>query len=283
MDRSKPYPGFWHAVLLCVVFVGAQMAIGIVLAILDAILNLKLARHPGAVGLINLCAFAAVLSLVWLIDRPNPREVIALRRVSALAIMAVFVFTGGAIILLSEVDNLFRAVLPVPRFIQELFLELGDASKHLWSSLFLLAMVAPVTEEIMLRGVILRGFLKRFGFVRAMLLSSVLFGAMHLNPWQFISATLLGMLFAWWYARTQSLVPCLIGHALANGTMVLHRSLPFEIRGFNAGDPFASTAPQPLWFDALGFVLLAAGLWMFQRATPPIPPPAESPPAPPII
>ena len=61
MDRSKPYPSFWHAVLLCVTFVGVQVALGILLAILDAILKLGLSRHPAVIGVVNLCSFACVL------------------------------------------------------------------------------------------------------------------------------------------------------------------------------------------------------------------------------
>jgi membrane protease YdiL (CAAX protease family) len=99
-------------------------------------------------------------------------------------------------------------------------------------------------------------------------LSSMLFGVVHLNPWQFVSASALGLMFAWWYARTRSLVPSLIGHALANAMVVVHAWLPFEVRGFNAGDPFAGTDLQPAWFDALGVALLAAGFWLFHRATP---------------
>jgi hypothetical protein len=87
----------------------------------------------------------------------------------------------------------------------------------------------------------------------------------------------------------------LIGHALVNATVVSHQSLPIKIRGFNAGEPFGSTDLQPLWFDALGVLLLVIGLWLFRGATPPIkacvdlpeaqsrPPGSLSPEAPPVI
>ena len=88
------------------------------------------------------------------------------------------------------------------------------------------------------------------------------------NPWQFVSALALGLMFAWWYARTRSLVPCLIGHALANAMVVGHASLPIKVRGFNAGDLSAGADLQPAWFDALGVMLLGAGLWLFHKATP---------------
>jgi len=268
MNPRKDYPGFWHAVLLCVTFVGLQAGVMIPFAVLGSVLKTNLVEHPAVLGVINLIACVVVLGMAWLIGRPPVSEVCALRAISLRAVAGVVVASAGALILLSEVDNLVRFVLPPPESIVRLFAELSFTSKHPWASLFALVIVAPATEELMFRGLILRGFLRRFGVARAFLLSAVLFGIVHLNPWQFFSATGLGLLFAWWYARTRSLVPSLIGHALVNGTFALHPLLPFEVRGFNAGEPFGGTEFQPMWFDALGALLLAAGAWLFRCATP---------------
>jgi len=271
MNRSKEYPGFWHAVLLCVVFVTLQVCFILPFGILDAVFKLHLVSHPAVLGAVNLSACATVMFMGWLIGKPAMPEVFALHRVSALAIAGVIVASGGAVILLSEVDNLVRFALPPPKPIVHIMRELSAPSQHhFWALVFLMVIVAPVTEELMFRGLILRGFLRRFSIVGAFLLSAMLFGTIHLNPWQFISAFGLGVMFAWWYARTQSLIPSLIGHALANATVVGHQSLPFRVRGFNEGEPFASTDLQPFWFDALGVLLLVAGLWLFRLSTPPI-------------
>jgi uncharacterized protein len=267
-----------------VTFIVLQLVFVIPFAILDAVFKLRLVTHPAVLGVINLSACALVVTMGWLIGRPPMSEVCALRRVSRPAIGSVIVASAGAIIVLSEVDNLVRRILPAPEWIVRIFAELSAPSEHVWASVFLLVMVAPVTEELMFRGLILRAFLQRFRVGAAFLLSSLLFGVMHLNPWQFVSASALGLMFAWWYARTRSLVPSLIGHALANAVFVGLAWLPFEVRGFNTGDPFAGTDLQPAWFDALGVLLLAAGLWLFHRATPAtqlrLEPSSEQPPPP---
>ncbi len=268
MKQSNTYPGFWQAVALCVTFVVLQILFLIPFVILDAIFELHLASHPAVIGVINLGACALVITMGWRIGRPTMSEVWALRRVSGRAVAGVIVASGGAIILLSEVDNLVRFILPAPEWIVRLFADLSAPSGNVGSAVFLLVMVAPVTEELLFRGLILRGLLQRFGATEAFLLSSMLFGLVHLNPWQFVSAAALGVLFAWWYARTRSLIPSVLGHALVNATVVGHRWLPFEVRGFNAGQPFARTEFQPLGFDVLGVLLLATGLWLFHRATP---------------
>lgn len=268
MDQDKVYPGFWHAALLCAIFVGVQVAFMMPVGVLDVVFKLHLGSHPAVLGATNLAACAVVMVVGWRIGNPPMREVFVLRRVSALALMAVIIASAGAIIVLSEVDNLVRKILPMPEFIARILGDLMSPSEHFLATLFLMVIVAPVTEEVMFRGLILRGFLRRFSLLRAFLLSALLFGLIHLNPWQFFSAAGLGLMFAWWYARAQSLIPSLLGHALVNAMFATSQLLPFKIRGFN--ESLASMGFQPLWFDTVGVVLLAAGLWLFGWATPPI-------------
>ena len=117
MNRSKEYPGFWHAVLLCGTFVALQLALIIPFAILDAAFKTRLVSHPAVLGVINLSACALVVTIGWLIGRPAMSEVCALRRVSGPAIGSVIIASAGAIILLSEVDNLVQFVLRTPEWI----------------------------------------------------------------------------------------------------------------------------------------------------------------------
>ena len=268
MNRTSAYPGFWAAVLLCGAFVMLQVCFLIPVGISDVIFRTDLTSHPAALGVVNLIACAVVLTLGRMMGRVEIREVIVLRDVSRLTTTSVIIASAGAIILLSEADNLVRALLPPPEWIVGIFRELGSTSKHLLASVFLMVIVAPLTEEIMFRGLILRGFLRRFNLAGALVASSLLFGVVHLNPWQFVSASALGLMFAWWYWRTQSLIPSLLGHALTNAMALGNQSLPFRIRGFNAGEAFGGTELQPVWFDALGLLLLVCGLWIFHRTTP---------------
>jgi membrane protease YdiL (CAAX protease family) len=285
VDRTKQYPGFWHAVLLCALFVGLQLTFMTPVGILDMAIKSRLSAHPAVLGIVNLVACAGVMSIAWLIGKPSLRDVFALRRVSAVTVIAVVLATCGAMILVSEMDNVFRLFLPPPEWVVRLMTELMSNTEHPFSSVFVLVMVAPITEELMFRGLMLRGFLTRFSIARAFLLSALLFAATHLNPWQFFSAFGLGILFAWWYARTGSLIPSLIGHALVNGMVASSPWLPFRIQGFNEGDMLTSADLQPLWFDGIGVALLAGGMWLFHRATPPMKPhhvPPSEPPAYPV-
>lgn len=77
--------------------------------------------------------------------------------------------------------------------------------------------LAPIIEEILFRGVLLRGLLQNgTSPIIAIFVSSLLFGAAHLNPWQFIAAGFLGAIFGFVYYRTRSLWLCMFLHALNN-------------------------------------------------------------------
>ncbi len=243
-------------------------------------------QHPLVLGLINLVAFGGVIALGIHLAKTPPREILALRRVRGVLLLPILFSTLGAAIVLSEADNVFRWILPMPEFVADLFRSLFSMETSWWGSIFALVLVAPGTEEVLFRGLILRGLLSRHRAHLAILISAALFAFAHLNPWQVVSASALGGLFGWWYHRTHSIVPGLIGHALVNGSVLACGYLPVEITGFNKGEPHAAVEFQPVWFSAAGLVVLAIGIWLFHRWSPkPEKPPqlAYGGPPPPVI
>lgn len=104
--------------------------------------------------------------------------------------------------------------LPMPDWVTQLFEEL--IQKNIYSFLAVVV-VAPIFEEMIFRGVLLKGFLKNYSPTKAILWSALFFGIAHLNPWQFITAFFAGCLFGWVYWRTRSLIPCILLHMVNNG------------------------------------------------------------------
>jgi hypothetical protein len=215
---------------------------------------------PGAQAGVVVVSCVLVLWIALRQRGETPRQAFPLRPVRASLLAAITLTILGGSIVLSEADNLLRAVLPPPRWLEELFEQLLFGERGLWASLVLVALIAPLSEELLFRGVVLRGFVARYPARRAIVLSALLFGASHFNPWQFGSATVFGLLAGWWLVRTGSLVPCLFGHALNNAVPTLAVHL-FRIRipGYTGGVTEAVLF-QPLWFDLLGLVLVSIGL-----------------------
>ena len=112
------------------------------------------------------------------------------------------------------------AAIPMPEAIQAMFEELFNDELL---TVITIAIIAPIVEEFLFRGVILEGFLQRYSPQKAILWSAVIFGIAHLNPWQFISAFLLGVIIGWVYWRSRSLWICIFIHVFNNAipTMLL--------------------------------------------------------------
>lgn len=164
----------------------------------------------------------------------------------------------GTNIVLSELDNLLKMVWPMSQFWASLLGELVGGRTGLWKSILTVVIIASVVEEILFRGIILRGLLKHYSVNKAIFASALMFAIFHMNPWQFMPALVLGLIMGWWYVKTSSLVMCVFIHSLNNslGFITTHL-LRVRIPGYNA----AGTS-HPLWFNALGVCLVAAGVYV---------------------
>ncbi len=105
-------------------------------------------------------------------------------------------------------------IFPVPEAFAELMRQIGDPT-HI-AVFATLVIAAPVLEEFIFRGVILDGLLKKHSPYRAIMVSSLLFAIVHLNPWQFVTAFIMGLFIGWVYYRTGSLSMAIIIHGANN-------------------------------------------------------------------
>ncbi len=85
-------------------------------------------------------------------------------------------------------------------------------------SLFLMTVIlAPILEEILFRGIIMKGMINnRVKPITAIIISAFIFGAVHFNPWQFAGAFLLGLVLGLVYYKTKSLLMPILLHAFNN-------------------------------------------------------------------
>lgn len=84
----------------------------------------------------------------------------------------------------------------------------------------LVAVIAPVAEEILFRGVVFSGLRDSWGEGWAIAASSVLFGVMHLEPVLMIPTAILGVLLAKVFSMTRSLWVPIALHSAYNATIM---------------------------------------------------------------
>jgi len=88
------------------------------------------------------------------------------------------------------------------------------------ASFAIMAILAPLVEEVVFRGLLYGWIAGRWGTVAAWLVSSILFAAAHVEPAHAILVLPLGLLFGWLRRRTDSLWPSLVAHAVNNGVAI---------------------------------------------------------------
>ena len=84
-----------------------------------------------------------------------------------------------------------------------------------------LAVVTPLSEEVLFRGFVLRGLLPSIGAGPAVVATALLFSVLHLEPQVMIPIFITGLALGLLYARTGSVWPCIAAHAGQNALALL--------------------------------------------------------------
>ena len=135
----------------------------------------------------------------------------------------------------------------------------------LWSSFLVVAIFAPIFEEWLCRGMVLRGLLTKMKPGWAIVVSALFFAVIHANPWQALNAFLIGLMMGYVYYKTGSLILTMIMHFVNNGTSVIlsniERFKDFEDLYFIE---IMDKSTYTILF-AVSCIILVACLWAFSR------------------
>ncbi len=80
----------------------------------------------------------------------------------------------------------------------------------------LICVLGPLVEELLARGFVLGGLVPRYGALKALLFSTLLFAAMHMNLAQGLAALVPAFVLGHLYLHTGSLFACVLMHVLYN-------------------------------------------------------------------
>ena len=263
-DPSPPpraYPTIGQAVVLLLLF-GLITVVG---AILVAMMT---ERHSVARFLGSGAFLVGTIGFVTYVGFRRSGEaaglVFPLRQVPARFERAVVVLLTGALLLSMGLTMGLERVWARPATMREMERRFLSGHGSLASAIVVIAVLGPIAEELLFRGLILRGFLRNYGTRKAILASAVLFALYHLNPWQMPGALVIGIVFGVWRVGTGSLWPSILGHVTANGVAILASAAAQK-------HPLASAAANPdasvvAWILASALLLLGLGARLWSRA-----------------
>jgi uncharacterized protein len=278
LPPSLPQPGFWAAVLWCLaILLLTQLLPGLLAGLLLAIGgegSITRGELRNSQALIRSTGYALVMMFVMPLSQglsiymawkaikwkvgPNWKRELNLRRPSWFHVALAFTALPAFMLVGVAVDGLAQQVLPS-------FVDLGSLAGLFgrWPmavGVLVIGFGPGIGEELWFRGFIGRGLLGRYGVGVGVLLTSLLFGLLHLEPRQVASAMVLGVLLHLSYLASRSLVVPMLLHTANNSMSILSLHVPV-LRGVDI-----DADEIPLIVYGLGLLSLAAAGWAFYQS-----------------
>lgn len=122
---------------------------------------------------------------------------------------------------------------------------------NIWLELLGSAFITPLLEEILHRGVVYGRLRRSMKMWPAVIVSALVFAALHFNVVQFTYAFLLGIVFALYVEKTGHIYPAVLAHIVANGIAVIRTET-----GFLLGTVDGSVSA---WLISAGLLLIGVG------------------------
>ncbi|SFG18039.1 hypothetical protein SAMN05518865_10983 [Duganella sp. CF458] len=145
---------------------------------------------------------------------PRPATGAAMLAVVPLVLLA----TPCLFLLMGGISELLQAAFPPDANASRLCQDMLSAQLP---QIIMVCVLAPVVEEMLFRGIILRSFLLQYERSYAILGSAVVFGFAHMNIYQLVGGITFGIFAGWLYERTRSLLPGIAMHAAINSGVML--------------------------------------------------------------
>ena len=154
--------------------------------------------------------------LWWKVGRDGLRRLFTIERPGRVALLVLLVLVLDIFVIAPAAAVLTDVVFPdAPD--QEIKGEMDDASGlKLLILVISVVVMAPLVEETIMRGLVLECFSQAHSRWIAIILTAALFGLIH-EQTAIIGAFGGGVLYGWLRMKTDSVLPCMLGHALWNG------------------------------------------------------------------
>mgnify|MGYP000560221592 CR=1 FL=1 len=262
------YPKLKNAILLCLLIIILQIIIGLIAGIFSSITGIS--EHSPTLGIIlstvQILSFGIPLYIGWINTKKPFNEVFNFKKVNLDSWIYTIIFSTGFIIVSSEIDNFFKMLVPMPYYFDEIFGVFLN-NDNLIIAIFLTGVIPAFIEEMTFRGLFISGFRINYSAKKTILFSALLFGIIHLNPWQFITAFIVGLVTGWIFLKSNSIILCVFIHFFNNTMFLLANRFEnfIPVPGFNP-NVASPNNHQPWWFNAMGISIAVIGLILLKRS-----------------
>lgn len=176
--------------------------------------------NPETIIYLSVFSFALGLVIVLFLMKPDmelsdTREGSKAGQIILWSILGIFMaYFAQAIAVTIELE-LFK-IVPGSENTQQIM----EIARMLPIFMIIPAIIAPILEEIIFRKIIFGALYKRMNFFIAALLSAFVFGIIHGEPEHILIYASMGLVFAYVYVKTKSILTPIIVHASMNSITV---------------------------------------------------------------
>ena len=214
--RAQRFPTWGDMLAVIGIYLLATVGTSIVVAIIAAISggaeSLAETMSSGPMSVLSYALSMGLTIVGVLIYRKLRRGTGRMFHFSLRGFNPMLILWGFVMVLLTGV-----VIEPVLELFPDAFLKMIDkmGMNGGWSIL-MLVVLAPVMEEVLFRGILLESVRSKHSAGRAIVVSALMFGVIHLIPQQVVNAFVIGLILGYIYVRTESLWPVIVIHALNN-------------------------------------------------------------------
>ena len=267
------YPSITDSIILCVLIAFFQIVMGISIVIFEIIYKQIDTSDISLIisfliVLTSMVSVAIVLLIGFKKSERKFNEVFKFNAVSPFLWMAAIVFMIGFVIVMSGLNNLLIHILPVLKLSrnQSNALETLASSKQIFIIAVIFVGILPAfIEEMFFRGLVLGSLNINYSKKKAIIISALLFGIIHLNLLQFLTAFIIGLFAAWICINTNSILLCIYMHLFNNVlfTIIARYQNLIPLEGGNAMNAEIIKF-QPLWLDLTGLAIFGLGIYLLK-------------------
>jgi membrane protease YdiL (CAAX protease family) len=229
--EKKEYPEPIEALVIILITFGFIFAVSLIITVMALFFQTEsvLEGNASVLFIIGGLFFLAVPIVYAKMRRYDSKKIFRLNMPRSEILFLSFPIGLSLAVLTDELDRIIQIFIPPPEMFLQYLESLRAQTSTDWILLFLgVVIIAAVSEEILFRGFLQVSLEKKGDVTRAVILSSISWTIIHINPYWAVQIFITGIIIGFLAWRTNSVYPPMIVHATNNFLSLLVINMDLE-------------------------------------------------------
>ncbi|MGA1841592.1 MAG: lysostaphin resistance A-like protein [bacterium] len=170
-----------------------------------------------------LLIFADVILILFILylkkrSKIKLNDIINIKKINIPLISLITLFSVSYMFVASELENIFTSIFGKNISFSAEFIEMArmPGLHRFLIAIIFIAVLPAIFEEIFFRGLIQNGLSRKYGDIKAIVIASILFALLHLNPSRIFPIFLLSLMLGFVFIKTMNLIYPITLHFINN-------------------------------------------------------------------